>query len=68
MNMQHYINHISLIVDASSSMTGQDVVGVFDKELAYLKQRSIDLDQETRISIYLFSDKITCLAFDMDVW
>lgn len=32
MNMQHYINHISLIVDASSSMGGKDVVGVFDSE------------------------------------
>lgn len=64
---QHYINHISLIVDKSSSMQGQPVVQVFDKELEYLKKRSVELDQETRISIYLFSDQVECLTFDMDV-
>lgn len=67
MSLQHYINHISLIVDKSASMQGQPVVKVFDRELEYLKQRSIELDQETRISIYLFDDKIECLTFDMDV-
>jgi len=64
---QHYINHISLVVDKSASMSGQPVVKVFDKELEYMKKRSIELDQETRISIYLFDDKIECLTFDMDV-
>lgn len=64
---QHYINHISLVVDKSASMTGQPVVQVFDKELEYLKKRSIELDQETRISIYLFDDNVECLTFDMDV-
>lgn len=69
MPLQHYVNHISLVVDRSGSMSGhtKTVVQVFDKELAYLKQRSIDLYQETRISIYLFGDKIELLAFDMDV-
>ena len=65
--LQHYINHISLVVDKSGSMSGQPVVKVFDKELEYLKQRSIELDQETRISIYLFDNRIECLTFDMDV-
>lgn len=65
--LQHFINHISLIVDKSSSMSGQDVVKVFDKELNYLKKRSVELNQETRISIYLFADYTECLTFDMDV-
>lgn len=64
---QHYINHISLVVDKSASMRGRPVVDVFDKELEYLKKRSIELDQETRISIYLFDDNVECLTFDMDV-
>jgi hypothetical protein len=64
---QNYINHISLVVDMSGSMQGQPVVSVFDKELEYLKQRSIELNQETRISIYLFNYTPTCLVFDMDV-
>ena len=65
--IQNLINHIALVVDRSGSMVGKPVVQVFDKELEQLKQRSIDLNQETRISIYLFDDKVECLAFDMDV-
>jgi hypothetical protein len=67
--LQHYVNHISLVVDKSSSMSphSNTVVKVFDKELAYLKQRSIDLNQETRISIYLFNEGLEVLTFDMDV-
>lgn len=63
------INHVSLIVDKSGSMHkhSERVVSVFDRELDYLKQRSIDLKQETRVSIYLFDDEIEVLAFDMDV-
>lgn len=64
---QHFINHISLVVDKSGSMSGQPVVQVFDRELEYLKKRSVELNQETRISIYLFDDRIECLTFDMDV-
>lgn len=65
--LQHYINHVSLVIDRSGSMTGKPVVQVFDRELNYLKQRSIELDQETRISIYLFDSVVECLTFDMDV-
>jgi hypothetical protein len=65
--LQHLINHIALVVDRSGSMQDQPVVQVFDKELAYLQQRSIELNQETRISIYLFDEDIECLTFDMDV-
>lgn len=66
-SIQHLINHFVLVVDKSTSMQGQDVVGVFDKELQQLKQRSIELHQESRVSIYLFSDTTECLVFDMDV-
>lgn len=69
MALQHLINHISLIVDKSSSMSGHTskVVQVFDRELNSLKQRSVDAHQETRISIYLFADTLEVLTFDMDV-
>lgn len=69
MALQHLINHVSLVVDKSDSMAGHTnkVVEVFDRELNNLKQRSVDENQETRISIYLFSDKIEVLTFDMDV-
>jgi hypothetical protein len=65
--IQNLINHISLVVDKSGSMSGKPVVKVFDTELKRLKQRSVELGQETRISIYLFDDHIECLTFDMDV-
>ena len=65
--IQNLINHISLIVDRSGSMSGQPVVKVFDAELSQLKKRSVELDQETRISIFLFNDSVECLTFDMDV-
>lgn len=69
MKIQNYINHIALVVDASGSMSGlsEKVVQVFDRELTTLKQRSVELNQETRISIYLFASSVECLVFDMDV-
>lgn len=67
--IQTYINHIALVVDKSGSMDhlARTVVQVFDKELDYLRRRSIELNQETRISVYLFGDAVECLVFDMDV-
>ncbi len=65
--IQNLINHIVLVVDESGSMKGKPVVKVVDKELQNLRIRSKELDQETRISIYLFNSDIQCLVFDMDV-
>lgn len=67
--MQHYINHVVLVVDRSGSMShlSKKVVDVFDYELNNLKRRSVELKQETRISIYLFSHEVECLVYDMDV-
>jgi len=67
--IQNYINHIALVVDKSSSMDhlASTVVQVFDKEIEYLRRRSVELNQETRISVYLFGSTVDCLVFDMDV-
>jgi hypothetical protein len=67
--IQTYINHIALVVDKSGSMNHLEsaVVKVFDNEIAHLRQRSLDLNQETRISVYLFGSEVECLVFDMDV-
>lgn len=69
MKLPNYVNHVFLALDASSSMSHltQDVIKVFDAQIAYLAQRSKDLDQETRVSIYLFADKVECLVYDKDV-
>jgi hypothetical protein len=47
----------------------RDVVRVFDNQIKYLSQRSQELNQETRVSVYLFSnrEKIECLVYDKDV-
>ena len=65
--LQERTNHIALCVDASGSMQGHPVISVFDQHLHTLKQMSVDFNQETRISIYLFNDDIDCIVFDMDV-
>lgn len=65
------INHIALVLDASGSMQSRarDVITVADGQIKYLAQRSKELDQETRVSVYAFSyhHKIECLIFDKDV-
>jgi hypothetical protein len=67
--IQNLINHIAFVVDKSSSMDflSRKVVEVFDRELERLKGKSVELNQETRISIYLFNENVECLVFDMDV-
>lgn len=66
---ENYINHVALVLDASSSMghLTRDVVKVADDQIAYLAQRSTELDQETRVSVYVFADRVQCIIFDKDV-
>jgi hypothetical protein len=67
LGMQHLINHVIMVLDRSDSMRGKPLVEVFDRELRSLKQQSVERNQETRISIYLFDNTIVCLTFDMDI-
>lgn len=66
---QNYINHVALVLDASSSMAhrAQAVIKVADAQVQHLARRSQELDQETRISVYVFADDVKCLTFDKDV-
>jgi hypothetical protein len=50
-------------------LLSSEVVEVFDSEIKYLAKRSQEVNQETRVSVYLFSDwnRIECLIYDMDV-
>lgn len=74
----NYINHIALVLDASGSMQplAREVVKVADAQIAYLAQRSKELDQETRATVYLFNTvsnfdagppNIRCIFYDKDV-
>lgn len=67
--VQNYINHVSLVLDASSSMShlSGKVVEVADQQIAYLARRSEELDQETRVTVYVFADKVECVIYDKDV-
>lgn len=66
---QNYINHVALVLDASSSMSHlrSKVVEVADQQIAYLARRSGELDQETRVTVYVFADKVECVVYDKDV-
>lgn len=69
MKNQRIINHIAFVLDASFSMQphAKDLIKVADAEIATLAQRSKDLNQETRVTIYGFGDDVECLVFDTDV-
>ncbi len=65
----NYINHIVFVIDNSGSMYNltNQVPKVFDAQIEYLARRSKELDQETRVSVYLFNNTVTNLVYDMDV-
>jgi hypothetical protein len=67
--VKNYINHILFVIDASGSMThlSDSVVRVFDNQIKHLAKRSVELNQETRVTVILFSDGIRCAIFDTDV-
>ncbi|MFB7896894.1 vWA domain-containing protein [Streptomyces xiamenensis] len=66
---QNYINHVALVLDASSSMShlSGKVVEVADQQISYLARRSKELDQETRVTVYVFSNTVECVIYDKDV-
>ncbi len=65
---QNYINHIVFVLDSSGSMSNlrEQVIKVFDNQIKYLAARSQELDQETRVSVYVFNDDVNCLIYDKD--
>lgn len=69
--LQEPQNHVAFLVDESSSMGAHHAAlpKLIDSEIKFLAERSLSTNQETRISIYLFSSRNTarCILFDMDV-
>ncbi|MDQ0297559.1 MULTISPECIES: vWA domain-containing protein [Streptomyces] len=66
---QNYINHVALVLDASSSMSrlSAKVIEVADQQITYLARRSRELDQETRVTVYVFANNVECVIYDKDV-
>ncbi len=65
---QEYINNISILVDASSSISSfkNQIENIVNEQIAFLSQRSKETLQDNRISIYTFSDVVECKIFDKD--
>lgn len=66
---QNYINHVVFVLDASWSMHGLEnqLIKVMEEEVKHLAQRSQELDQETRVTVYMFDNDVSCLVYDRDV-
>jgi uncharacterized protein YegL len=67
--LDQLINHIVLVLDASSSMSGitKETIKVADSLVASLAERSTEMGQETRITVYTFNTKVVCKYYDKDV-
>jgi hypothetical protein len=70
-NAGHLINHISVVLDASTSMQSRirDLIKVMNNVVKHLSEKSQAMGQEVRVSIYSFSyhNQIRCLIWDRDV-
>ena len=66
---QNYINHIVMVLDMSYSMWphSHDLVTVADSQIAHLARRSQELNQETRVTVYVFNNTVECIIYDKDV-
>lgn len=66
---QNLINHVVLILDGSGSMghLKESVIKVADNQIANLAELSKQMDQETRVSVYVFDNRVDCVIFDKDV-
>lgn len=65
----HLINHVALVLDASGSMQTHEseVIRVGDNQIKRLAASSQRLDQETRVTVYVFAGTVTCLIYERDV-
>lgn len=66
---QSYINHVAIVLDASTSMRGIEraAAQVTDLHIQHLAARSQEVDQETRATVYQFGPKTECIFYDKDV-
>src|SRR5690349_14651809 len=68
---ENYVNHVALALDASGSMAvsgkARALVTVADGLIEYLAARSKELNQETRVTVYTFDERVKCAIYDKDV-
>lgn len=70
-DIKNIANHIGYVLDMSWSMRkhADALIKVADQEIAWMATRSKEMEQETRVSVWVFNDPhhIKCLIWDMDV-
>lgn len=66
---QGLTNHVVIVTDSSVSMQGKEkkVTAVVDGLVAHLAKMSTVLNQETRITVYMFNHSAQCIVFEKDV-
>lgn len=68
---ENIANHVAIVLDASSSMRDRrrKTIEVTDRLIADMATRSKSYNQETRVSIWVFSGyrTVRCVIWDMDV-
>lgn len=69
MTVTDTINHVALVLDKSSSMGphSKNLIKVADGLIKHLADQSVAMNQETRVSVYLFGYTVECVVFDKDV-
>lgn len=68
MSQSNLQNHVAILLDVSASMENilSDAQKVMENIIEHLKQKSVTFDQETRISLYTFSNDVRCVIYNMD--
>lgn len=66
---QHLINHIAIALDGSGSIANikHELGTIFDNLVEHLAHESKKYDQETRLSVYKFSNNVVNMYYDIDV-
>jgi hypothetical protein len=67
--IENFVNHIVIVLDASSSMADlrQQTINVVDGQIAYMAESSKVHNQETRVTVIVFADEAQCIIWEMDV-
>lgn len=65
---QSLINHVVFVLDGSGSMERHKraVISVVDGQIARLAKKSQEMNQETRVTVYVFDSQVECVLFDQD--
>jgi hypothetical protein len=65
------VDHVALVLDASSSMDAyghvKPLIQVTDGLIKHLAARSREMGREVRVSVFSFADTVSCLIWEMDV-